>query len=234
MPSEPLPAAVVLARLSSSRLPAKALRQVRGVPMIGYVLDRLQHCESVGRVIVATSTEGVDDPLVDYCESVGAETFRGSLDDVAGRFVDAAKHVRADWAFRANGDSPFLAVDLYDRALSVARSSSSDLVTNVHPRVLPPGASVELIRIESLEGARAEFTADDREHVTRFLYQHVERFRISQVDVSDLIDLPQTPLVVDDAEDFIRFQRIVESMDEPPWTYSTAEVLALAARRGRG
>lgn len=225
-----LPAAVVVARLSSSRLPGKVLRPVDGRPLLGYTLERLHHCPDVGDIVVATSVESSDDPLAEFCAEAGISCYRGSLNDVAGRFVEAAQSVGASWAFRANGDSPLLGVDLFARAWEACVADSGlDLVTNVFPRQLPPGASVELIRVAALAGARHGMDDADREHVTLHLYRHWERFRIRQIDCSDLLFSDGLRLVVDDSEDLDRMVRLVDRLDCPIWRYSTQELLDLVA-----
>jgi spore coat polysaccharide biosynthesis protein SpsF len=222
--------AVVLARMNSSRLPGKILRPMHGRPMLALILERLDHCPAVDHVVVATSDRESDDPLAAYCHSVDVSCFRGALDDVAHRTLAAARESGADFFFRANGDSPFLAVDLYASAVETQRRTGADVVTNVSPRTLPPGASVELIRTETLANCLPEFTPEDREHVTPFFYRHPERLRLVALEVSHLSVPTGLRLVVDDQADLERTEAVLGLMSAPHWTYGVQDVLDLHAR----
>ena len=104
--------------------------------------------------------------------------------------------------FRVNGDSPFAAVELFPSAVVLA--DGADLVSNVAPRRLPPGATVELIRTEALAGCLDDMTSEDAEHVTAHLYRHRERFTVEGLPCPDLGFRPGDRLVVDDEEDLAR------------------------------
>lgn len=228
--SQPSAPAVVLARMNSNRLPGKVLRRVAGKPLIEYTLDRLDRCVAVSEVVVATSDQASDDPLVEYCAARSVRVVRGALDDVAARFISAARAVGSPWCFRANGDSPLLAVDLYGEAIGLA--TRGDIVSNVHPRSLPPGASVELVRIDALEGALSDMSEEEREHVTLHLYQNPSRYEVVSMKPREFRFAPDTRLVVDNAEDFIKFELMVERMARPAWSYGMQEVLDLSMAIG--
>ena len=81
---------IIQARMTSSRLPGKVLRTVNGKPLIGYLLERVKRCQQVDEIVVATTVNGTDDPLVEYCASEGVATYRGDEYDVLGRYYEAA------------------------------------------------------------------------------------------------------------------------------------------------
>lgn len=230
--------AVVLSRLSSRRLPGKALVPIGDRTLLGLVADRLRHCPAVGDIIVATSTETTDDAIEEFCRAERLRCFRGSLGDVAGRALGAASEVSAEYFFRVNGDSPFIPIDLYSVAAGIAHSVGPDIVTNVFPRALPPGLSVELLRTEHLRRSLSEFTPEDREHVTTFFYQHPSSSTIQSVPCDQFHYREGITLAVDDASDLERARRIVDQLEAPAWAYGTQGVLslmgALAGHEGSG
>ena len=61
---------IITSRMSSKRLPEKALHRLQGKPMLRHVHDRLLKCKKVSRIIVATSVEKDDDAIVDYLPSM--------------------------------------------------------------------------------------------------------------------------------------------------------------------
>lgn len=79
--------AIVQARMSSERLPGKVLMQIAGRPMLEWLYDRITQTKNINRVIIATSDELTDDPIEEFCSRMNISCFRGSLEDVAGRFL---------------------------------------------------------------------------------------------------------------------------------------------------
>jgi spore coat polysaccharide biosynthesis protein SpsF len=221
-------AAVVQARMSSSRLPGKVLRPLAGKPLLSYVLERLERCEAVsGGVVVATSIDASDDPIADYCVHADVECHRGALDDVAGRFLSVGDAYGLDAVVRLSGDSPLLDQRLVDRGIALFQSDPCDLVTNVAPRTFPRGESVEVMALDALRRAHAAMpTAEDREHVTTLLYREPQRFRIRAFTAPE--DWSAVRLVVDTEEDAERVEQVILRMTQPHWDYDCAALVELA------
>lgn len=217
---------IVQARCSSQRLPGKVLRPVAGRPMIQYLTERLARCRLVDKVVIATSTEHSDDDLAAWCEKAGLDCVRGPLDDVAGRFLLAARRHELDSLVRINADSPLLDPAIVDRAIALFAEGSWDLVTNVLVRSFPKGQSVEVIRTSLLAAAHPAMTAEEREHVTQHFYLHAASFRIGNFSHSE--DLSALQHSVDTPEDFAAFSALVAAMTRPHWEYGLSDLLTLS------
>src|SRR5438552_13589075 len=100
--------AIIQARMTSSRLPGKVLQPMHGRPMLQYLLDRLSRASGVSDVIVATSGDRSDDPIERFCHAAGVKCVRGSLLDVAARFLDVLAAWPLDAFVRVSADSPLL------------------------------------------------------------------------------------------------------------------------------
>lgn len=199
--------AIVQARMSSRRLPGKVLRPLGGRPLLDHLIDRLERRAGMP-VLLATSRDPSDDPVAGYARARGLDLFRGALDDVVGRFREAASSKGWDAFARVCGDSPFLDPALVARGAALYRAGDADVVTNVHPRSFPKGQSVEIVRVEALRRVDAAATdADDREHLTRFFYRHPDRFRI--LNFSNDEDRSGESLCVDTPEDWDRAERLL-------------------------
>jgi spore coat polysaccharide biosynthesis protein SpsF len=218
--------AIVQARMSSRRLPGKSLRPLCGKPMLQYVLETLRHVDQLDEAIVATSTDPSDDPIVEFCDRIGSVCIRGSLENVAERFLQASKSRGFSAFVRVSGDSPLLDGRLVARSIDLFGNSNADVVTNVFPRTYPPGMSVELVRTAAFEAAISQLEDPyDREHVTSYFYRNADQFRI----VNFSLDPPRRDvhLAVDTAEHFDYVARIVATMNRPHWEYSLEQLLAI-------
>lgn len=218
--------AVIQARMSSSRLPGKVLHPVLGRPLLGYLLDRLRCLHDVDLIAVTTSTGPDDDAVARFCAREEVPCHRGSLDDVALRYLDAAHAFRLDAVVRVTGDSPLLDPELVRHAVRLYRRDPADLVTNVLHRSFPRGQSVEVLSAAAL--ARAYLLMRDpadREHVTRYFYQHPEEWRI--VEFQAPVATPTLQLSVDEPQDLARFASLVARMEREPQSYGWEEIVRM-------
>lgn len=220
---------VVMARMSSARLPGKVLAEIGGRPMLGYVTSSLERCRSVGEVVVATSGESSDDPVVEACRRLGVAVERGSLTDVAGRMAEVVRRRGYQAAVRISGDSPLIDHRLVDRAVAMLRDDGYDAVTNVDPRTFPAGQSVEVLTADALERVIALGTGDaDREHVTPPLYRHAEWFRLGRLSAAR--PRPAERMVVDTPSDLAAMRGLIEMLPRPHHDYAWEELLGRMAR----
>lgn len=217
---------IVQARMGSSRLPGKVLREIAGRSVVQYVLERLQRCRRLDEIVVATSTHEDDDPLAAHCRRLGVEVYRGDLHDVAKRFLGVIDSFGFDAFVRISGDSPLLDPQLVDEAVERYAGSSFDVVTNLMPRSYPKGQSVEVVNSTAFRAAcGAMETVEQREHVTRFFYERCEEFRI--LNLSAPRDMSDIRLTVDTEEDWARFTGIVGRFERPHWQYGLAEIIEI-------
>ena len=139
--------AIIQARSDSKRFPKKVLKKVYGNPLIYHVITRVLKSKKISKVIVATSKNKSDDELVKYLKKIKIKFYRGSLDNVAERFVKAAETQKTNFFLRVNGDSPLIDPKLIDHVISIFKKNmNNDIVTNVFPRTFPKGQSVEIIK----------------------------------------------------------------------------------------
>jgi spore coat polysaccharide biosynthesis protein SpsF len=203
--------------MSSARLPGKVLMPLAGRPALEWVLERLEHAESLDELIVATSDDASDDAVSAFCTARGTSCHRGPLEDVTERMLAAARAAELDAFVRISGDSPLLDQRLVDRAVELMRSGPHDLVTNVRPRTFPPGQSVEVVRTGALERAH---DPDDSEHVTGPLYSGAFDVRRFEAEV------PRTDVryTLDEPGDVARLERILLAMERDHWEYRWDEL----------
>jgi len=220
--------AVVQARLSSTRLPGKVLRPILGRPLLQLQLERLNQSRSLDQIIVATSDQPSDRPLVQSCRDFGVDCICGSLDDVLDRYYQAARHCGAHQIVRVTGDCPLIDPVVIDQVIAQHVSGDYDYTSNVHPPTFPDGLDVEVMRFSCLEQTwRQAKLPSDREHVTPFIWRQPELFALS--NVTNETDLSNLRWTVDEAEDFEFVSRVYQALYLTDPSFSTTQVLAFVA-----
>jgi spore coat polysaccharide biosynthesis protein SpsF len=199
--------AVLQARVSSSRLPGKVLMPILGRPMLALQIERIRRARRIDKLVVATSTEAIDDPLGPLCESAGVLLARGSLDDVLDRVYRAAAAHAPDHLVRLTGDCPLTDPEVIDEIIRVHLEIGSDYTSNTLTPTYPDGLDAEVARFPAFEQAwRHARLRSEREHVMPYLYNHPETFRLH--NVADAVDRSAMRWTVDEPADF-RFVRSV-------------------------
>ena len=218
--------ALVQARMSSTRFPGKSLHPVKDKPMLAYLLERLDRCQGLYKIVVVTSLEESDQPIADFCRKQGVDCYRGPLNNVAKRFKDALEVYKLDVFVRVNGDSPLLDPHLVEKCMAVFLEQDADLATNVLTRTFPKGQSVEAVRASTyMEAFGKMIEEEELEHVTRHFYIHPGGYRIFNIQSGR--NLGAIQLSVDTPEDMALFGQILSRMTRPHWEYGLEEVLSL-------
>ncbi len=213
--------AIVQARMGSTRLPGKVLRDLAGKPMIERVLERVRCAGSVDETIVATSDLPGDDPLADWLATRHHACFRGSEPDVLARFAGAAAQAGADAIVRITADCPLTDPGVIDEVVAAFRAGQPglDYGSNVLPRrTFPRGLDTEIFTRTALEAcAREAADASSREHVTPFIYRHPERFRLHGVEAD--ADYSEHRWTVDTPEDFELIEKIYTTLGDADFSW---------------
>ena len=179
--------AIVQARMGSSRLPGKVLRDIYGKPMLAWVVERARKAQLISEVVVATTLEEEDNLIEQVCKDFGFACFRGSTFDVLDRYYQAAQEWNADILVRLTADCPLIDPELIDLVVNRFIEEKVDFATNRLPppyeRTYPIGLDVEVVRFSALERAWKEATESyEREHVLPYLYEKPGRFKICVVN----------------------------------------------------
>jgi spore coat polysaccharide biosynthesis protein SpsF len=221
--------AIIQARMGSSRFPGKVLAPFRGEPILKHVMNRAIQAVGVNNVVVAISDQPADTPIRLYVNHLMIPCFCGSLDNVYFRFWEALKRYPCKWFFRICADSPLLNVEtmkqmqemlLTTRVDGEVVDPPVDIFTNVHPRTFPQGKSVELIRTNAFLGLNGEkLSESQREHPTKFFYDHPQKFRILNIRAEE--NRSHERLVVDTVEDLQRLENLEDHENRQPSQWSS-------------
>ncbi len=193
--------AIVQARVGSTRLPNKVMKLIVGRPMIELLLSRLSRSQEIDEIVVATSEDACNLPLIELVRRLGYRCIQGSENDVLERFVKAGREAGAEIAVRLTGDCPLLDPVLVDACIRRFRDSSVDYLSNAAPPSFPDGLDTEVFRFAALEQAACETQKPfDREHVTPYLR---DSGLFSNGSLQGERDLSMLRWTVDEPADFI-------------------------------
>jgi spore coat polysaccharide biosynthesis protein SpsF len=194
---------MIQARMGSERLPGKILMPLEDHPMLEWVIRRCQTVRRKDLVIVVTTFKSADDSVEKFCRQVGIPCFRGSEEDVLHRYVSCSEAYDIDTIVRITSDCPFISPAVIDECLDRYFQTRCDYVNNSRmERTFPRGLDVEVCSRTILKRVR-EFarSQEDREHVTFYIYDHPDQFKIETVKADSHYWGPHMRLTVDVQED---------------------------------
>ncbi|MGH6953183.1 MAG: cytidylyltransferase domain-containing protein [Alphaproteobacteria bacterium] len=223
-------AAIVQARMGSSRLPGKTLADIGGRPMLGRLVDRARQIPGIERVVIATTDRPDDEAILRFAEAEGLPASIGSEQDVLDRVYRAAVRFGVSVIVRVTPDCPMLDPDVSGRVLAEFRRLEGrvDYVSNAHPPTFPDGLDTEVISYEALEVAwREARLASEREHVTPFIWRQPARFRLANVAHAE--DLSSQRWTVDTAPDLAFARAVHDALGGTGRIFGMADVLRLLA-----
>lgn len=214
--SKPKVVASIEARMGSSRLPGKVLRDIHGTPALGRLVQRLRLCRSVDDLIVATSTSDGDEPIAAWCADHGVRCFRGSEDDVLGRVVGAHQSIGSDLIVEITGDCPLTDPAIVDLGVETFLAHQVDVVTNCGSILTwPMGQYVQVFPLALLDEVnRSSADPAIHEHVSLYFYEHPERYRVLNLLAPRGWEAPQWRMQLDYPED-LWFQTEIYRRLEP-------------------
>ncbi|AXV38919.1 glycosyltransferase family protein [Methanobacterium sp. BAmetb5] len=167
---------IIQARMGSERLPGKVLEKIGGTSLLEIIINRVKRSKYINEVIVATTLNAEDDAIIELCNKIGSEVFRGSENDVFSRYLQASEIFNGDIIVRVTGDNPLTDPDLMDQMIHDHLMSGNDYT---YSQNAPLGFGCEVISRKALEIINAEYlTNSEKEHVTLFIKNHPTDFKI--------------------------------------------------------
>lgn len=202
--------AIIQARMDSKRLPGKSMLDLAGKPLLAHVIDRTRMIEGVKTVVLATCIGKENMPIIKLAQSMGIEVFVGSVDNVLERYYLAAEEYGGSYIVRVTGDNPFTDPEYASTAVEIIQESGADLCSIPN---LPLGCGVEIIKRDSLAQAyKMSEKPYQREHVTPYIKEHPELFRIERPTVNFKNPFPSLRLTVDIQADYDLAKTIYENL----------------------
>jgi spore coat polysaccharide biosynthesis protein SpsF len=219
--------AIIQARMSSTRLPGKVLLDIQGRSVLEHIHLRLQSCQYVDQVLVATSDHHSDDLIFDWGKKENISIYRGSLSDVLSRYYFAASEVQADVVIRITGDCPLIDPDIVDELVQILISKNYDYASLVGD--FPDGLDCSVMTFKALEEAHLKAKLhSEREHVCPYIEKTFDDFKIFKYYKFDKLGHHRWTL--DEEEDYELIKIIYQKLYRNNNIFKHDEILALLAK----
>jgi spore coat polysaccharide biosynthesis protein SpsF len=220
--------AIIQARVGSTRLPGKVLKNLEGETVLARVVNRVRRARLIDELLVATTDRPADDAIVAECRKCSVAVSRGDQDDVLDRYFRAAQLTKAEIVVRITSDCPLIDPEITDKTIAAFLEARPDYASNALVRTYPRGLDTEVMSSNALAKAWQEARKPyEREHVTPYIYEHPEEFRI--LSVTGDADYSTHRWTVDTPED-LEFVRQIYSRFKDNATFLWRDVLDLLDR----
>ena len=205
--------ATIEARMTSSRLPGKVLMKCCDTPVLELMIERVRRSRLIDDVVVATTVNKEDDPVIKLCDSIGCSYFRGSEDDVLERVLLAAKACDADVIVELTGDCPFIDWRQVDELVSIYLEGNYDFVANNIGHSFPVGFDIRIFRTDMLEELnRTSDNPLDHEHVSIHFPNNPDKFRCFNLEAQGEEHRPELEVTLDEIGDYKLIKAIFEGL----------------------
>lgn len=213
---KPKVAAVIACRVHSSRLFAKQLQLVGGIPILQHVLNQIKKSKEIDEIILAISEKPGNEPFVDFAKSHRLKFIFGDDKDVLKRLIDGARYVNANIVFRITPENPYIYWEGIDDLIKNHIKGKYDFS---YLDVVPLGSGFEVINRAALELSHKQGTKKHRSELcSLYIYEHRNKFKIKQFLPFKNLQRSELRVTVDTPEDLTVARKIYESIgkDEKP------------------
>ena len=197
-------------RLSSTRLPKKHLKIIKDKPIILHLIKRLTNAKKIRNIVICTTDQKVDDPLVEILKGLNVKIFRGSEKDILNRYLEAAKKFETDFIINADGDDIYADPDYVDEIVSIFERDNCDYVDMIG---FPFGMASVGIKFTALEKVCKYKQTEDTSTGYRLFFTKNKIFNVSQLKLEKGIIFPKNlRLTLDYEEDLLLAKEIYNEL----------------------
>lgn len=221
---------IIQARMGSTRLPGKALKQIEDKTVLEHVIERLSPLNKDKKIIVATTCKRADDAIEKTSKKCNALVFRGSENNVLDRFYKAAKVFDVDPIVRITADCPLMDSEVVEKTIKFYFKNNFDYVSNSHPPTYPDGMDVEVFSFRTLEKIwKSAKKTEDKGHVTLYIFRNLSKFKTGNLPGKDsYYDLR---LSLDEPADLVLIKKIYKNLYKKNKRFGLKEIVRLLKQK---
>jgi len=223
---------IIQARMTSTRLPGKVLLPVYQsesfrLTMLEAVINRIKNSKTINKIIVATTVNKSDDPIVELCQSLeNIKIFRGDENNVLERYYLAAKENNLSTIIRITSDCPVIDPLIIDQLVNKYNNNNYDYVSNILERTYPRGLDAEVFSFEALKKANDSASSElEKEHTTIYIYSHPLEFNLGSYCQSE--DRSEYRLTIDTEDDLRLIQNIYNELYNTKPNFDQEDIIKL-------
>ncbi len=200
--------AVIPARLASTRLPRKMLREIAGKPLIGVVYDAVRRCTLLGDVIVATDS----DEIMAVCRAHGWNAQMTSPAHRSGteRVHEVSGRESAEIYINVQGDEPMVRAEQIETLLHVMQNPSALVGTVMTPAAEEDIRNPNAVKVVTdLAGRALYFSRStipfDRDGAHPRYFKHLGLYAYRKAALDRFVSLPESSLEKSERLEQLRF-----------------------------
>ena len=216
---------IIQARIGSSRLPGKILRNYKTYNLLKVLIQRLNKSKKVKNIIIATTKQKEDDRVVKFCLDNSLNYFRGSKNNVLNRYYKASRKYKVKNIIRITSDCPLIDPVILDKMILEFKKKKLDYLSNTYPEpsTYPDGMDIEIFTYRSLQLAnKYAKTKSEKEHVTAYIRRQ-KRFKILRTDL--LKDMSNFRLTIDYPKDYNLFKYLIDKFKSKIFFVGMIEII---------
>lgn len=198
---------IIQSRMSSTRLPGKAMLDLDGETLLGRVINAVKKAKSVDYWFVATSDQPEDDVIADLTQKKSISCFRGSLHDVRSRFLTIGEKEKADILVRVTADNPCTNPEYIDQLVKWIHANPDQHYVMMDPKQVILGTNAEVFRFSALQSVANSTVSDEIEHVTIGMKK---KYKLNVIFPEKSADMNTPSLTIDTPEDYSRVKNFME------------------------
>ncbi len=225
--------ATIEGRMTSTRLPGKILMPLAGKPVMAHMIERHRRSRYTDEVVVATTVNAADDPVVALCEEMRCPYFRGSEADVLGRIVDAGSAHGADILIQGMADSPLVDWRIVDRLVEMLDKDALDVASNEFGEgKYPDGFDMRVYRFAALKKLAEDHPEEAyREHAGYQIRTDPVHYKRGLLLAEGDMRWPELRLTLDTKEDYQLISAVYEELYPKNPDFSAEDAVAFLKDR---
>lgn len=217
------------ARMTSTRLPGKSMKEILEKPMLQLLIERVKNCKKINQIVIATTDNPSDDIIEQLAKKMNVGFYRGSENDVLDRVLSAAKAAGGDLILELWGDSPLIDSTILDHMINYYLENDFDCVGTTlpnFPKTFPIGFSALIFPTKILEEVETiTQNPTDRENVSNYIYEHPEKYKMGHLPCPQALNFPDLRLTVDEQKDFDLVKIVFENLYPSNPNFSAADAI---------
>ena len=222
--------------MTSTRLPGKVLLQAFDkISMLEYMIERLKKSKKIDHIVIATTTNVEDEKIIELCNRINIDYYRGSENDVLDRVFRTHQYTSSEIIVELTGDCPLIDTKIIDESIKLYLKNNFDYVSNAHVRSYPDGLDTQVFSLKLLKEINKLATSDyDRENVSSFIYRNHQNYgyKLKALIAKENEYWPDLRITLDDLGDYKLIREIINHFHPlKGFNYGCSEIISFLKMR---